>query len=225
MIRFHKIRVLCNDKNEFGEAHAVVIDETKTLNPEERQAIATRLGFDETIFINDLAAGDVSFFDTTKEVPFAGTAALAAAWFINERSNRPVENLVCKSKSISTWQEDGLTWIATKFDTMPSWNVVQYKSPELVNTITPDEARTLKHTLAWAWEDAPERLIRARTLASDWDIPEVEANGSGSMMLAASLEQSLHIKHGKGSIILAKTQPGGMVAIGGKIVDDGELEG
>ncbi|HSW65758.1 MAG TPA: PhzF family phenazine biosynthesis protein [Bacillota bacterium] len=225
MIRFHKIRVLCNDKSEFGETHAVIVDEAKALSPEERQVIATRLGFDETIFVNDLTMGNVSFFDTTKEVPFAGTAALAAAWFVNEHTNKPVENLICGSKSISTWQEDGLTWIATKFDTMPSWNVTQYDSPELVDAITPGEAKTLEHTLAWAWEDRAEGVIRARTLASDWDIPEVEANGSGSMMLAASLERPLRIKHGEGSVILAKTRPGDVVAIGGKIVDDGETEG
>jgi predicted PhzF superfamily epimerase YddE/YHI9 len=225
MIRFHKIRVLCNDKSEFGEAHAVIVDATKALSPEERQVIATRLGFDETIFINDLAAGNVSFFDTTKEVPFAGTAALAAAWFVNEYSGKPIKNLICGSKSISAWQENGLTWIATKFDTMPSWNVIQYDSPELVNAITSNGAKALEHTLAWSWDDKVKGVIRARTLASDWGIPEVEANGSGSMMLATSLGRSLRIRHGKGSVVLAEPRPDGMVAIGGKIVADGENEG
>jgi predicted PhzF superfamily epimerase YddE/YHI9 len=224
MLRFHKVRVLCNDKSEFGEAHAVIVEQTRAINPKERQAIAARLGFDETIFINDLATGNVSFFDTTKEVPFAGTAALAAAWFVNKQSDKPVENLICGNKSILTWREDGLTWIATKFDTMPSWNVVQYDSPELINAITSSEAKVLEHTLAWAWEDESKGLIRARTLASDWDIPEVEANGSGSMMLAASLGQSLRIQHGKGSVILAKPCPDSMVAIGGKVVGDGANE-
>lgn len=217
--------MLCNDKFEFGETHAVIVDEAGDSGPEERQAIATRLGFDETIFVNDLATGNVTFFDTTKEVPFAGTAALAAAWFVNEHVDKPIENLISGSKNISTWREADLTWIATKFDTMPSWNVVHYHSPEMVSAITSDEAQTLKHTLVWAWEDESKGLIRARTLASDWDIPEVEANGSGSMMLAASLHRPLSIKHGKGSIISAELYPKDVVAIGGNVVNDGEFEG
>jgi predicted PhzF superfamily epimerase YddE/YHI9 len=225
MIHFHKIRVLCNDEGKFGEAHAIIVDEARAISPAERQAIAARLGFDETIFINDLATGNLSFFDTTKEVPFAGTAALAAAWFVNEHGDKPVDHLMCGSKNISTWQEAGLTWIATKLDTMPSWNVTQYGSPELVNAITPTEARTLEHTMVWAWKDMQKGTIQARTLASDWDIPEVEANGSGSMMLAVTLRRSLRIEHGEGSIILAELRPDGTVAIGGTVVDDGEFEG
>lgn len=217
--------MLCNDKSEFGEAHAVIVDQGRAINTEKRQAIATRLGFDETIFINDLATGNISFFDAVKEVPFAGTAALAAAWFVSEHNDTPIENLICGTKNISTWREADMTWIATKFDTMPSWNVVHYDSPELVNAITSEEATALEHTLVWAWEDESKGLIRARTLASDWDIPEVEANGSGSMMLAVSLGRALHIQHGRGSIISAKLHPGSVVAIGGNVVDDGEFEG
>ncbi len=224
MVRFHKVRVFCNDKSEFGETHAVIVDQTRAITPNERQAIAARLGFDETIFMNDLATGNVSFFNTTQEVPFAGTAALAAAWFINEHSDKPIENLISGSKNISTWQEEGLTWIATKFDTMPPWNVVQYDSPELVNAITSDEATAFKHTLVWAWTDEAKGVIRARTLASGWDIPEVEANGSGSMMLAVSHGRSMRIQHGKGSVIFAEPRPDSMIAIGGNIVDDGEAD-
>lgn len=222
---FHTIRVLCNDKLAFGEPHAVIVDEDRSIDQQERQAIATRLGFDETVFINDIASGDVSFFDTAKAVPFAGTAALAAAWFINQQRDAPLEHITCGDKLVSTWQEHGQTWIATTFDTMPSWNVVQYDTVESVDRMTPGDAASLAHTLVWAWEDEQKGHIRARTFATDWDIPEVEANGSGSMMLAVLLGRPLRIQHGAGSLIMAEQQPSGMVAIGGSVVDDGTLKG
>jgi predicted PhzF superfamily epimerase YddE/YHI9 len=219
----YKVRVLCDDSGRFGEPHALIIDEDKAISPAKRQAIATQLHLDETIFINDLASGDISIFDTQKEIPFAGTATLAAAKLISNLNDRPLDSLVCQGKSIRVWQKDDLQWVAASLDIMPGWNHIQYESAEAIDRIDSEEAKALQHTMVWAWIDKSEGRIRARTLASDWDIPEIEANGSGSMMLAAALQQPLRIEHGKGSIIFAEPLPNNQAALGGRVVDDTEI--
>ena len=78
----------------------------------------------------------------------------------------------------------------------------------------------MKHTVVWSWMDISRGLVRARTFAPDWGIPEDQANGSGSMLLASKLDRKLEIHHGDGSIIFAKpidkvsAEVGGLVSIG-----------
>lgn len=69
--------------------------------------------------------------------------------------------------------------------------------------------------MVWAWINKPKGLIRARTFAADWDIPEAQGNGSGSMLLASSVGRPIQIKHGKGSVIFAKPAPNNRADIGG----------
>ena len=62
-------------------------------------------------------------------------------------------------------------------------------------------------------------LIRARTFAPDWGIPDDEANGSGAMKLAATLERSIEIIHGKGSVIYAKPWKADFADLGGRVTE------
>lgn len=57
----------------------------------------------------------------------------------------------------------------------------------------------------------------ARTFASDWDIPEAQGNGSGSMILAAKLGKALEIKHGEGSVIFTRLALDDYADIGGRV--------
>jgi predicted PhzF superfamily epimerase YddE/YHI9 len=75
------------------------------------------------------------------------------------------------------------------------------------------------HTVAWAWIDEAKGLVRARTFAQDWGIPEDEANGSGSMQLAVNLRRKLTLRHGKGSIIHAQpSREVGHAEVGGLVI-------
>jgi len=49
-------------------------------------------------------------------------------------------------------------------------------------------------------------------------LPEVEANGSGSMMLSAMLNRSITVIHGKGSRISAKPEPNSKAKLGGYVL-------
>lgn len=75
--------------------------------------------------------------------------------------------------------------------------------------------------MAWAWIYEAKGLIRARTFADDWDIPEAQGNGSDAMVLAAQLKRDIEIKHGEGSVIFAKPAPNECADIGGRVVQQG----
>jgi predicted PhzF superfamily epimerase YddE/YHI9 len=125
---------------------------------------------------------------------------------------------------IETWQENGLTWARARLSIMPPWNFKQLESTEAVERITLEDTKTWQHTMAWAWIDEAKGLIRARTFASDWDIPEAQGNGSGSMVLAARLNREIEIRHGKGAVIFAKPAPDGQGDIGGRVVEEIDAE-
>lgn len=73
------------------------------------------------------------------------------------------------------------------------------------------------HVQLWCWIDKKKGLIRARTFAPDWGIPEDEANGSGCMRLAAVLGRDITVVHGKGSVIYARPSSPGYSEIGGLV--------
>lgn len=100
---------------------------------------------------------------------------------------------------------------------MPPWNYIQLKNYQAVEQISLEETKDWQHTMAWAWVDEAKGLIRARTFATDWDIPEAQGNGSGSMLLAARLGVPIEVKHGAGSVIFARPAPGGCADIDGRI--------
>ena len=87
---------------------------------------------------------------------------------------------------------------------------------ELVEQLPLADTATYKHTVVWAWQDQKSGIIRARTFAADWGIPEDQANGSGAMILAANFQRNLTIIHGEGSFIYAKPVDNNFAMVGGR---------
>ena len=83
--------------------------------------------------------------------------------------------------------------------------------------LTNKEVAIMEHTFVWAWVDEEKGIVRARTFASDWCIPEDEANGSGSMKLATMLNREITIIHGKGSVIYARPTNNHFAEVGGYV--------
>ncbi|HEX7963955.1 MAG TPA: hypothetical protein VF466_05205 [Candidatus Saccharimonadales bacterium] len=218
----HLLRVFADIEGNFGDAASVVIDEGRRIPDAERQAIARKLDTGETIFVNNLANADISVVHPQGEIGFAGVGMLGAAWLLAKLRGKPTEKMQGRDGEITVWQDNGLTWARASLAIMPPWNYKQLESAKAVERITLKETETLEHTMMWAWIDEAKGLIRARTFASDWDIPEAQGNGSGSMALAARLKREVEIKHGAGSVIFAKPAPGECADIGGQIV---EVEG
>jgi predicted PhzF superfamily epimerase YddE/YHI9 len=115
-----------------------------------------------------------------------------------------------------------LTWIKASLAGTPPWKHEQLTSVNLVENFE----ETREHTVIWAWLDENKGIVRARTFAPDWGIPEDEANGSGSMQLAAMLGKRLEIHHGKGSIIYAYPLENNSTTVGGRVkeIQERELE-
>ncbi len=211
-------RVFTDSKGDFGDLASVVIDERRHISDDKRQEMAHELNTGETAFINDIDTGSISIMHPQGEIDFAGTVALASSWLLTKLAGKPAGQMHGRGGAIATWQDDDLTWVRASLATMPPWNYKQLGSPEAVERIILKETETLEHTMMWAWLDETKGLIRARTFATDWDIPEAQGNGSGSMVLAAKLGRAIEIKHGEGSIIFAKPAPGDCADIGGRVV-------
>lgn len=212
------LRVFTNSDGKFGDAASVVLDEGRHIADTERQNIARKLDTGETIFINDLATADISVMHPQGEIGFAGVGVLATAWLMAKLRGKPTDKMQSRDGEISAWQKGELTWVRGPLSIMPPWNYKQLKNAETVEQIQLEDTKGWQHTMAWAWMDEAKGLIRARTFAADWDIPEAQGNGSGSMVLAAKLSQAIEIRHGKGSVIFAKPAPHDCADIGGLVV-------
>lgn len=195
------LNVFTNEKGKFGNPVGIIVDTENKIDNKNRQQMAIDSGFSEIVFINNLETKDVSIFSPTRQIPFAGHALVGASYYFNNILNTPTAEIVSMDKKIKSWQENSLTFVEADLSILPSWNFKEYKTPEEIEQITIQEASILEHTLVWSWIDKEKGIVRARTFASDWNIPEDEANGSGSMKLANLLNRNLIIHHGKGSVI------------------------
>jgi predicted PhzF superfamily epimerase YddE/YHI9 len=222
MIEVHVIRVFTSKQGRYGSPAGVVIDEESKISPEKRQAIAKQLGFSETVFVNKKSPTEVSIYGLQSEVNFAGAPLLGTAWLLSKMHGSLIDSITCNGKQIKVLEEDTLTWIIVDdLEGTPPWHHKQLKNYQEIEQLSVDDEPYKEHTYAWAWIDEGLRVarVRARTFAPDWDIPEEEANGSGSMQLAHRLGRNLEIIHGKGSLIRASVGSTG-IAIGGWVKED-----
>jgi predicted PhzF superfamily epimerase YddE/YHI9 len=220
----HVLRVFTDKKGKFGNGAGIIIDEKRRLSSARRLTLAKGLGYEESVYINDIKTGDVTIYNSQQEIEFAGHAMVGAAWLLAKLRGEPLAVIHCTGGNVKSWQEAGLTWVRASLKMMPPWQYKQLATPEEVARISPKEAAAMKHTIAWAWIDEAKGLVRARSFASDWDIPEVEGNGSGSLVLAAKLWRAIEIKHDKGSIIYARPSGRTEAELGGRVVEDRPIE-
>lgn len=212
----HTVRVFVDDENRFGSPLGIVIDEDRKIDKKKRQEIAADLNYSETVFIDDAAAGSINVFSPIRECPFSMYAALGASWFIKNQLDFQITHLVSKSQKIKTHYQDEKIWVRSESSILPSWNLVEYETAAEIESFKVDDFMQEKHVLVWAWIDRSGGVVRARTFANDWGIPEDEANGSGSMRLALGLQRDISILHGKGSLIFARPLDNAYVEVGGK---------
>jgi len=198
-----------------------VVDEKGELSLPERQKITTQSGFSECVFVNDLNKASISIFNPQSEIDFSGHALIGVAYFLNHILNKNIKHINSRVGKIKTWQEGELTWISALLKNTPPWNFTQLKTADEVERLSAEEMKNNKHVFVWSWLNEEKGVVRARTFASDWGIPEDEANGSGSMQLAVSLGRKLEIRHGKGSVIYTGLVKKDLVDLGGRVKDVG----
>jgi predicted PhzF superfamily epimerase YddE/YHI9 len=212
----HVLRVFTSEGGDFGNPLGVFLDGTEV--PEgERQAVATDLGFSETVFVDDLASARMRIFTPGMELAFAGHPTVGTAWLL-AAEGRPVDSLRPPAGEIAVRQQGELTYVAARAEWSPPWELEHLSSPlEVEAIVSPPPGRELP--FYWAWQDEEAGTVRARCFSME-DIGEDEATGSAAIMLAAELDRELTIHQGRGSLLHAASLGEGRAEVGGRVVLD-----
>lgn len=217
MTGLHVLRVFLGPTGAGGNPLGIVPDGA-AVPPGERLATAARLGFSETVFIDDVrdAAATIRIFTPGRELPFAGHPTVGTSWFLRERRT-PVTVLHCPAGDVRTWPAEGLTWIRAR----PAWvheiDARQHASAAEVEALPAGTLGDPSH-YDWAWVDESAGIVRARYFPTDFGIVEDEATGAAAVMMGGRLGRDLTIRQGLGSELYVRPDlEAGTVAVGGRV--------
>jgi predicted PhzF superfamily epimerase YddE/YHI9 len=217
MTQLHVLRVFCDAEWSFGNPLGVFLDGGEV--PEERrQAVAAELGFSETVFVDDAAAGRIRIFTPGFELDFAGHPSVGTAWIL-AKEREPVEVLRPPAGEVTVRVDGGKTFVAARPEWGPPW-----KLHRLEDALAVEEAPGLPEEedvgCIWAWVDEGEGTVRSRCFSHDDGIGEDEATGSAAICLAAAVDRPIEILQGRGSRLDARPLGEGLAEVGGRVVLD-----
>ncbi|HEX2373311.1 MAG TPA: PhzF family phenazine biosynthesis protein [Actinomycetota bacterium] len=218
MAELHVLRVFVAPDGTGGNPLGVFLGGAAV--PERRrQAVAADLGFSETVFVDDPAAGGVQIFTPAAELPFAGHPLVGTSWLL-ARERTAVAVLRPPAGEVPTFLDgDGVTWIRGRAEWAPEMEFRQLGDPGQVDALAgaPDG---LGFVDCWAWEDEAAGRVRARVFAARYGIAEDEATGAAAVRLVSRLGRPLTIRQGAGSLLRARPGPGGTAEVGGEVALD-----
>ncbi|MEV6166129.1 PhzF family phenazine biosynthesis protein [Streptomyces sp. NPDC052052] len=206
------LRVFCGPDGRHGNPLGVVRDGRTYPDEASRQALARRLGFSETVFVDDPERGHVDIHTPGLRLPFAGHPLVGTAWLLD------LEILELPVGEVFARQDGEFTWISAHPAWVPPRTLEQYASVAEVEALTgppPGEG----WVYVWAWEDEAAGRVRARAFPRRMGgIVEDEATGAAALLLSDRLGRALNITQGRGSQILTAPGPDGRVEIGGRVL-------
>ncbi len=213
MAEFSYLQVLlvfCAPDGAHGNALGVIRDGPRFPGRESRQEAARRLGFSETIFIDDPHRGIVDIYTPSLQLPFAGHPLVGAAWLLD------ADELEVPAGRVRARRDGDLGWISARPDWVPPRTLRQHASAaEVVALDVPEPGEWI---YAWAWLDEPAGLIRARAFPGRGDgIDEDEATGAAAIALTDQLDRALVITQGHGSQLLTEPRADGTIELGGRV--------
>jgi predicted PhzF superfamily epimerase YddE/YHI9 len=215
MAELHVLRVFVAPEGTGGNPLGVFLDGPAV--PEgRRQEIAADLGFSETVFVDDPAAGAVRIFTPAAELPFAGHPLVGTSWLL-ARERTAVDVLRPPAGEVPTFADgDGVTWIRGRAEWAPRMSFRQLADPGQVDALegAPDG---LGFVDCWAWEDEAAGRVRARVFAPAFGIAEDEATGAAAVRLVSRLDRPVTIRQGAGSLLRARPGPDGTAEVGGEV--------
>jgi predicted PhzF superfamily epimerase YddE/YHI9 len=215
------VRVFTGPDGTWGNPLGVFLD-GGTVPEDERQPIATQLGFSETVFVDDLERGEMRIFTPAVELPLAGHPLVGTAWLMRERRHEP-SALRPPAGEVGVRFDDELTYIDARPEWGPDWEFTQLESPAAVDAF--EAASVTEGEIAiWAWLDEPAGLVRMRVFAPEDNIAEDEATGSAALILTAELDRQIEIRQGKGSFLYARPLADDRAEVAGRVVLDPEAE-
>lgn len=216
----HVVRVFVDENGGHGNPLGIVLDPLRQ-DAEARLAATQRLGFAETVFVDDSVTARVEIYSAAGPLPFAGHPLVGTGWLLKQLVSEQLSVLRPPSGDIPFWIEGDIAWIAGDVKACPRWTHQQLDSVDEIESMRGPIDPLHDAVQYWAWADEAAGLIRARVFGARFGILEDEACGSASMMLASRLDRSIQIQHGLGSRIFAK--PGvasGQAAVGGRVARD-----
>jgi predicted PhzF superfamily epimerase YddE/YHI9 len=225
MTAVHVVRVFTDAAGNFGNPLGVVLG-SAGLSRDERQAIATGVGFSETVFVEDVDEARLRIHTPAREIPLAGHPLVGTSWFLCQHTGSEVSVLrPMLAANVDTWRENGVTWVRARVADAPDWNFVQLESPDEIERLAVPPGPEYDMHEFWAWQDEAAGRLRARVFAASHQITEDEATGSGALRLVARMQRSLVITQGRGSVIHARpARDRDYAEVGGLVVGDGVRE-
>jgi predicted PhzF superfamily epimerase YddE/YHI9 len=209
------VRVFTGDDSGGGNPLGVFL--APDLPPEEEwQAVATDLGFSETVFAADPSTGRLRIFTPAAELPLAGHPLVGTSWLLHELG-RPVDALHPPAGEVPTWRDGEWTWIRARPEWAPPFETRQLASPAEVDAVDPHDMPADAETELWAWADEEAGVVRARVFPRALGILEDEATGAAALLLCAALGRAIDIRQGAASRLLARPGPDETVEVGGRV--------
>ncbi|MEU6554825.1 PhzF family phenazine biosynthesis protein [Streptomyces sp. NPDC046915] len=221
MTDYDVLRVFCAANGGYGTELGVVRNGSRVPGPDDRQAFAAKLGFSETVFVDDPERGIIDIYTPTLRLPFAGHPCVGVGWLLD------VPELVTPAGVVGVRLDGEFSWIEARPEWAPPHTLRHYATAAEVDALPvpspgmgapPTPFGQWGRIYAWAWEDEAAGRIRARAFPGrDDGIEEDEATGAAALLLTDRLGRALNITQGSGSQILTAPQPGGWVEIGGRV--------
>jgi len=216
------LRVFTDPDGNFGNPLGVV--DARSVDPTDRQRIATQLGYSETVFIDAPEPGGntahVLIYTPATELSFAGHPTVGAAWFLRDQGT-PVHTLQVPAGIVQVAYEDDLTAVSARSEWAPEFAIYDLESTDELFLADPDEYPDDIQNYLWTWTDKEHGVLRSRMFAADLGVPEDEATGSAAVRITDYLSRDLTIVQGKGSVIHTRWSAEGWVRIAGRVVRDG----
>jgi predicted PhzF superfamily epimerase YddE/YHI9 len=219
------VRVFTSPEGDFGNPLGIV--DASTVGTADRQALATQLGYSETVFVDLPAPGATTaharIFTPASELPFAGHPTVGLSWWLKARGN-PIHTLQVPAGVVAVSYDEDVTTVRARADWAPEFAFHQLASSDAVTSADPvDFSDDIAHYI-WAWIDEPNGHLRSRMFATDLGVPEDEATGAAAVRITDILSRDLTITQGKGSLLYTSWSPEGWVNVGGRVVDDGTVQ-
>ncbi|MGW3663776.1 PhzF family phenazine biosynthesis protein [Streptomyces sp. NPDC005141] len=210
MTDYDVLRVFCGPGGGYGNELGVVREGSVMPDRAERQEFAAKLGFSETVFVDDPERGVIDIYTPALRLPFAGHPCVGAGWLLD------VPELVTPAGAVGVRLDGEFSWIEARAEWVPPRTLRRYASAAEVEALeVPPSGEWI---YAWAWEDEAGGRVRARAFPGRNDgIEEDEATGAAALLLTRQLGRALNITQGRGSQILTAPQPNDWVEVGGRV--------
>ena len=216
------LRVFTDPAGNFGNPLGVV--DAATVEPDQRQALAARLGYSETIFV-DLPATDsptahARIYTPLTELPFAGHPTVGASWWLRA-TGTPIHTLQVPAGVVQVSYDDDVTAISARSEWAPEFAIHDLDTlDDLAAADAADFPDDVAHYL-WTWIDEAKGKLRSRLFAANLGVTEDEATGSAAVRITDYLSRDLSITQGEGSVIETTWSPQGWVQVAGRVINDG----